>query len=51
MAEVLRDQVVHILHTYEGSRIAMNCIWFGSKKVLSVLFFSEFLAVEMKNSQ
>lgn len=32
MAEVLRDQVVHILHTYEGSRIAMNCIWFGSKK-------------------
>jgi len=30
--EALRDSIVHILHSFEGSRIAMRCIWFGTKK-------------------
>jgi len=30
--EVLKEQVVNILHTKEGARLAMNCLWLGTKK-------------------
>jgi len=32
MIEVLKDGVVHILHTKEGARVAMNCLWYGTTK-------------------
>ena len=38
--EALRDSIVHILHTFEGSRIAMRCIWFGTKKVRVSKFYT-----------
>ena len=33
MIEALRERIVHMLHTLEGSKVAMNCIWHGTKKV------------------
>eukprot|EP00112_Aurelia_sp_Birch-Aquarium-sp1_P011297 Seg2376.2 transcript_id=Seg2376.2/GoldUCD/mRNA.D3Y31 product="Pumilio 3" protein_id=Seg2376.2/GoldUCD/D3Y31 len=32
MIEALRERIVHMLHTLEGSKVAMNCIWHGTKK-------------------
>ena len=40
MIEALRESIAHLLHTLEGSRIAMHCIWFGTKKV-KVIFIGE----------
>ena len=28
----LRDACVHILHTHDGARLAMNCLWHGTAK-------------------
>lgn len=33
MIECLREKVVNILHTKDGSRVALQCIWHGSAKV------------------
>ena len=30
---MLKEAVVHILHTKEGARVAMNCLWHGTAKV------------------
>ena len=33
MIESIRESLVHMLHTRDGSRLTMKCIWFGSTKV------------------
>ncbi len=33
MIEGLREKVVAILHTKDGSRVALQCIWHGTAKV------------------
>ena len=33
MIELLREVLVHILHTKDGSRVALQCIWHGNTKV------------------
>jgi len=33
MIEALREAVVHVLHTRDGARVAMQCIWHGTAKV------------------
>jgi len=33
MIEVVREHVVHMLHTHDGSRVAMMCFWHGTAKV------------------
>lgn len=30
--EVLKEKVIHILHTKEGAKVAMNCLWLASSK-------------------
>lgn len=32
--EGLRDTVVHMVHTREGAKVAMHCIWHGTAKVM-----------------
>ncbi|KAJ8306342.1 hypothetical protein KUTeg_016887 [Tegillarca granosa] len=32
MAESLRESVVHMLHTRDGSRVGMYCVWYGTAK-------------------
>ncbi|XP_047123683.1 pumilio homolog 3 isoform X2 [Hydra vulgaris] len=32
LIEILKENVIHILHTKDGARIAMNCFWFASVK-------------------
>ncbi|XP_065069916.1 pumilio homolog 3-like [Rhopilema esculentum] len=32
MIEALREVIVQMVHTLDGSRVAMNCIWYGTKK-------------------
>ncbi|XP_022097132.1 pumilio homolog 3-like isoform X2 [Acanthaster planci] len=32
LIEGMRDVVVHILHTHDGARAAMHCLWFGTAK-------------------
>ena len=34
MIELMREVVVSILHTKEGSRVALHCLWHGTPKVL-----------------
>lgn len=34
MIEATREALVHILHTEEGSKVAMHCIWHGTPKVI-----------------
>ena len=34
MVEALHEKVVHILHTKDGSRVAMQCVWHGTAKVI-----------------
>ena len=34
----LRDACVHILHTHDGARLAMNCLWHGTKKDRKVTY-------------
>ena len=37
MIEQLRERLVELLHTKEGSRVAMQCIWHGTAKVYGIL--------------
>jgi len=37
MIEVLREHLVHMLHTHDGSRVAMMCLWHGTAKVRDTL--------------
>ena len=43
MIEVVREHVVHMLHTHDGSRVAMMCLWHGTAKVRIVLSVPPFL--------
>ena len=36
MIELIRERLVELLHTKEGSRVAMHCVWHGSAKVMCV---------------
>ena len=36
MIELIRERLVELLHTKEGSRVAMHCVWHGSAKVMRV---------------
>ena len=29
---ILKERVIHILHTKDGSKVAMNCLWLGTPK-------------------
>jgi len=33
MIEQLRERLIELLHTKEGSRVAMQCVWHGTAKV------------------
>lgn len=33
MIEVLREGLVSMLHTRDGARVAMQCVWHGTTKV------------------
>ena len=33
MIEALRDSLPFMLHTRDGARVAMQCIWHGTAKV------------------
>jgi len=34
MIELIRERLVELLHTKEGSRVAMHCVWHGTAKVV-----------------
>ncbi len=36
MIEILRESVIHMLHTRDGARVAMHCLWYGTAKVNTV---------------
>jgi len=36
MIEQLRERLVEFLHTKEGSRVAMQCVWHGTAKVCAL---------------
>ncbi|KAL4236270.1 hypothetical protein ACF0H5_004657 [Mactra antiquata] len=40
MIEALRDSVIHMLHTRDGSRVAMQCIWHGTSKDRKIMIKS-----------
>ena len=33
MIEVVRECIVHMLHTHDGAHVGMICIWHGTAKV------------------
>ena len=33
MIEMIRERLIELLHTKEGSRVAMQCVWYGTAKV------------------
>lgn len=33
MVELIKDSVVLILHTHDGARVGMHCLWYGTVKV------------------
>ncbi len=33
MIETVREHVIHMLHTRDGARVAMHCLWCGNAKV------------------
>ena len=45
MIEVVREHVVHMLHTHDGSRVAMMCLWHGTAKVRIVLLDHSFCLI------
>ncbi|XP_013407953.1 pumilio homolog 3 isoform X2 [Lingula anatina] len=40
MIELLRENIVHMVHTRDGSRVAMYCIWYGTAKDRKVIIKS-----------
>ncbi|RDD40227.1 Pumilio-like protein 3 [Trichoplax sp. H2] len=40
MIEAIREALVYILHTEEGSKVTMRCIWFGTPKDRKVIIKS-----------
>ncbi|XP_052775179.1 pumilio homolog 3-like [Mya arenaria] len=41
MIEALRESVIHMLHTRDGARVAMQCIWHGTAKDRKVIIKSQ----------
>ena len=39
MIEALRESVIHMLHTRDGARVAMQCIWHGTAKVRVIVVY------------
>nr|CAB3265314.1 pumilio domain-containing protein KIAA0020 homolog [Phallusia mammillata] len=37
LIELLRDSLVHMMHTRDGAHVTMNCLWHGSKKDRKVI--------------
>ena len=33
MIELVREMVVEMLHTREGTKVALQCLWYGTAKV------------------
>jgi hypothetical protein len=33
MIEALSEQLVHIVHTKDGGKVAMQCVWYSNAKV------------------
>ena len=43
MIEALSEQIVHIVHTKDGGKVAMQCVWFSNAKVNLIIFMTHFL--------
>ena len=39
MIETVREGIVHMLHTRDGARVGMICLWHGSAKVCASMPF------------
>eukprot|EP00058_Branchiostoma_floridae_P020525 XP_002606015.1 hypothetical protein BRAFLDRAFT_269781 [Branchiostoma floridae] len=37
MIEAIRESLIHILHTHDGSRVTMHCLWHGTAKDRKVI--------------
>ncbi|XP_078658455.1 pumilio homolog 3-like [Branchiostoma floridae x Branchiostoma belcheri] len=37
MIEAVRESLIHILHTHDGSRVTMHCLWHGTAKDRKVI--------------
>ncbi|CAK8680213.1 pumilio homolog 3-like [Clavelina lepadiformis] len=37
LIEVLRESLIHMMHTHDGAHVAMNCLWHGSSKDRKVI--------------
>ena len=36
MIDALGEHLVHMLHTRDGTQVALQCIWFGTAKVILI---------------
>lgn len=41
MIDSLGEHLVHILHTKDGAQVALQCVWHGTAKVTSIMFFKK----------
>jgi pumilio family protein 6 len=39
MIDLLAEHLVHMLHSKDGTQVALQCVWFGTAKVIFFKFF------------
>ena len=47
MIDTLGDQLIHMVHTKDGTEVALQCIWFGTAKVFIQLLFKTYLYMKL----
>lgn len=45
--ESLREVVPEILHTKDGSRVAMHCVWHGDNKVKNYFYYNTSVSLDI----
>ena len=47
MIEALRESLMHMIHTRDGSRVGMYCFWYGNAKVSSSFNYWSYLLLQL----
>jgi pumilio family protein 6 len=50
MIDLLAEHLVHMLHSKDGTQVALQCVWFGTAKVIFLNFFSNKIQFKFNNS-
>lgn len=46
MIEAIREAVIYMIHTHDGARVGMNCLWHGTPKVCYLVYRTGYFSLK-----